>query len=216
MRLRSIDRGSSGGAFVLLSLWMLASPVTLLGQQRDGTTVSTIGGAALGLYSGGMFGVVGGLLPCDRTLLGGGCAAVTGAAGGALGLITGGLIGTKDIDETRDRARGAGYGALLGYAVGLVLQQAVRQYAWNDALLVAGYGAAIGAAPVGTLIGTGVGAAVGGLAWAISPRGGLQDLVMFTVVGSALGGLYDWTAGAVDSTNDGGPRLTSGFSIGVG
>lgn len=202
--------------FLLISLLMAATPGPAFGQRSDGTTASKIGGAALGLYSGGMFGVVGSLLPCDRTLLGRGCAGFSGAVGGALGLISGGLIGTEDRDAIRDRARGAGYGALMGYAVGLVLQRAVRQYGWNDALLVGGYGAAIGASPFGTLIGTGVGAVVGGVAWAASPRGGVQDLIMFTLVGSAVGGLYDWTAGAVDSRHRGGPRLTSGFSIGVG
>jgi hypothetical protein len=63
------------------------------------------------------------------------------------------------------------------------------------------------------LIGTGVGAALGGLAWAVSPNGGVADLIMFTVLGSTLGNLYDWVDGAAAA--NGGPRVTSAFSISV-
>lgn len=191
-----------------------ADPLTA--QETGGNGVATVGGAALGLYSAGAFGLVGSLLPCDRTLLGPGCSRVSALAGGAVGLVSGGIIGWEDTDQIRDRGRGALYGFVIGGVVGSVLEKSVRQYAWNDALLVAAYGAAVGAAPEGTLLGMGAGAVVGGLAWAFSPRGGLQDLIMFTVIGSALGGLYDWVNGAVDAHGAGGPRIQSTFSIAVG
>lgn len=179
-------------------------------------TVSTGSGAALGLYSAGMFGLMGSLLPCDRTLLGPGCVGVSAVAGGALGFVSGGLVGAEDEDKVRDRARGALYGTLIGAAAGTILQRAVRQYGAEDALLVAVYGGAVGAAPRGTLIGTGVGAVVGGVAWAASPRGGLQDLILFTAVGSTVGGLCDWAAGAVDARDGGGRGFSTAFSIAVG
>jgi hypothetical protein len=188
----------------------------LTAQDHRGSGAATVGGAALGLYSAGAFGLVGSLLPCDRTVLGPGCSRVSAAAGGALGLVSGAVIGWEDTDQIRDRGRGALYGLVIGGVVGSILEKSVRQYAWNDAVLVAAYGAAVGAAPAGTLLGTGVGAVVGGLAWAFSPRGGIQDLFMFTLVGSALGGLYDWVNGAIDARGSNGPRIQSTFSIALG
>lgn len=211
---RTPFRPTPGTICLAMTLLWAAQPVAA--QVRDGNALSTAGGAALGLYSGGALALVGSLLPCDRTVLGPGCSRVSAAAGGALGLASGAIIGAKDIDQIRDRGRGALYGLLIGGFVGSVLQESVRQYAWDDAALVAVFGAAVGAAPEGTLVGGGVGAVVGGLAWALSPRGGLQDLIMFTVLGSALGGLYDWVNGAVDARGSGGPRLQSSLSIAVG
>ena len=203
-----------GAMFLALPLALGAGALT--GQVDEGNGLSTVGGATLGLYAGGFFGVVGSLLPCDRTVRGRACVAISGVGGAALGLIGGGVMGYEDGAEVGRRARGAAYGALIGAPVGLVLQQAVRQYAWTDALLVAAFGAAVGAAPRGTLIGSGVGALIGSAAWAFSPRGGLQDLIMFTLVGSALGGLYDLAAGAVDARRDTPPTFSATFSIGLG
>lgn len=200
---------------LLLVATFAASASMVAGQESDETALVTLGGAALGLYSGTTFGLVGSLLPCDRTVLGAGCSRTGAIVGGALGLISGGVIGAHDTDEVRDRARGAVYGLLIGGLVGGVLQNEVRQYAWNDALLVAAYGAAVGAAPMGALIGTGVGAAVGGLAWSLSPRGGFQDLIMFSLIGATAGGLYDWVHGAVDAQTAG-PTLATSFSVTVG
>jgi len=185
-------------------------------QESDDNAFATVGGAALGLYSAGAFGLVGSLFPCDRTLWGPNCTRVSAVAGGAIGLVSGGLIGRDDADQIRDRGRGALYGLLIGSFVGSIIQESVRQYAWDDALVVAAYGAAIGAAPEGTLVGTGVGAVVGGLAWALSPRGGLQDLIMFTLIGSAIGGIYDWVNGAVDARGSNDPQLQPMVSIAVG
>lgn len=182
-------------------------------QNADGTALSTLGGTALGMYSGAMFGLVGSLLPCDRTLLGPKCTAASIGAGGVLGAVTGGIIGAEDEDEVWLRLRHAGYGALIGGVVGAAVAEAVRQYAWDDALLVAAVGAAMGAAPKGTSIGAGVGAVIGGLAWAVGPRTGLQDLVLFTVVGASLGGMADWVDGALDATRETSPRITSSFSV---
>jgi len=203
-------------ATALLPALLLGHPGAAVAQQSSGTGLSAGGGALLGLYSGTALGLAGGLLPCDRTALGPGCPLVTAIAGGTLGLVTGGFIGSDDVDAVRERGRGALYGLLIGGFVGAVLQESVRQYAWTDAVLVAGYGAAVGAAPRGTLVGTGVGAVAGGLAWALSPRGGIQDLIMFTLVGAALGGLYDWVDGAIDTRNPTGSPVGLAFSLVVG
>lgn len=203
-------------ASALLSTLLSARPGAALAQDSDGTALSAGGGALLGLYSGTALGLVGGLLPCDRTTLGPGCPLATAVAGGALGLVAGGLIGSEDVDAARRRSRGALYGLLIGGFAGGFLQEAVRQYAWTDAVLVAGYGAAVGAAPRGTLIGTGVGAVAGGLAWALSPRGGIQDLILFSVVGGAVGGLADWAGGAFDARDRPGSEMVMAFSLAVG
>jgi hypothetical protein len=135
--------------------------------------------------------------------------------GGAVGLVAGGVVGAESVDAVRDRARGSLYGLAIGGVAGLLLQQAVRQYAWNDALLVAAYGAAVGAAPWGVLIGTGAGTVVGALAWAVSPRGGWPDVILFGVVGGAVGGLADWVHGAVEGQRGGGNvPLTFSFTVG--
>jgi len=202
-------------AVVLLTLSAVA-PEAGSAQQSDGTWLSAGGGGLLGLYSGTALGLAGGLLPCDRTTLGPGCPLVTAVAGGTLGLVTGGLIGSESVDAIRDRGRGALYGLLIGGFAGSILQESVRQYSWSDAVMVAGYGAAVGAAPRGTLIGTGVGAVAGGLAWAFSPRGGVQDLIMFTLVGAALGGLYDWVDGVGDARDRAASPVGLTFSWVVG
>jgi hypothetical protein len=204
-------------ASALLPALLLGRPGAASGQQSgSGTALSAGGGALLGMYSGTTLGLTGGLLPCDRTALGPGCPLVTAIAGGTLGLVAGGFIGSDHVNAVRERGRGALYGLLIGGVVGAVLQESVRQYAWTDAVLVAGYGAAVGAAPRGTLIGTGVGAVAGGLAWAFSPRGGIQDLIMFTLVGAALGGLSDWVDGAVEGRNPTGAPVGLSFSLVVG
>lgn len=185
-------------------------------QEARGGGVSTVGGALLGLYSAAALVGVGSLFPCDRTTIGPKCSAVSAVVGGAAGLVSGGLIGREDPEAIGDRGRGALYGLAIGGFVGGLLQESVRQYAWDDAVLVAAFGAAVGAAPRGALVGTGVGAGAGGLAWALSPRGGLQDVVLFTVVGGAVGGLYDWVSGAVDARESGGPRLAMALSFTVG
>lgn len=195
-------------------VFILSNPSAATAQQPgENHTGSTLAGAALGFYSGSVLGTAGSLLPCNRTLLGPKCALVSALGAGAVGSVAGALIGSDGASALRDRGRGALYGILIGGVAGAILQQGVRQYAWNDALLVAAYGAAIGAAPLGTLVGTGVGAAVGGLAWVALPRTGLADLVMLTLVGSTLGSLYDWVDGASDAGGVDGPVMAASLSV---
>lgn len=209
--------GDSVGAALVAALLVLGTGVRpLAAQTASGANAEVVGGAALGLYSGGVLALTGSLLPCNRALLGPKCAAVAGALGAGVGLVAGRALGANDADAVDDRARGALYGAAIGGAVGMVLQQAVRQYGWIDAATVALYGGAVGAAPRGTLIGTGAGAALGGLLWAGHRRDGLANLLLLTVVGGAVGGLYDWVDGAVDAGGAAGPPVTASFSVPVG
>jgi len=192
-----------------------AAACPLSAQRSEGLGAAEVAGAALGFYSGGAVAVVGSLFPCNRTLLGPKCVAVSGAVGAGVGLMAGRVIGRHDADGVRDRARGALYGTIIGGGVGAVLQQAVRQYGWTDAVTVALFGGAVGAAPRGTLVGTGAGAALGGVLWLAHRRDGLPNLMLLTVLGGAVGGLYEWVDGALDADRAGGPSLAASFSIAI-
>lgn len=189
------------------------SPVA--GQNFRGSTGSTLGGIGLGVYSGATFGLLGSLLPCDRTMNGGRCAALGASLGGALGVTMGGLIGAQNQDALLDRAESAGYGALIGAVVGVGLRYGVRQYGWGDAVTVAAIGGAVGAAPMGTVIGAGAGAATGAILWAVFPRAGFSDFVLFAVAGAAVGGMIDWVNGAATAKRTATPTFGSSFSFSI-
>ncbi|GEM_PF-1640466 len=196
---------------------VLAVPATVPAQSLQGSTASTLGGIALGAYSGSILGLFGSLLPCNRTLYGPKCAATGASVGGAVGVAMGGLIGAQNQDETIVRLKGAGVGALIGSGVGIILRQTVRQYAWGDAASVAVVGGAFGATPVGSGVGLGVGAAAGGIVWVAFPRAGLQDFIMFSLAGAAIGGMVDWADGADDAKREGsGSRFPLSFALPVG
>lgn len=194
----------------------LGVPTKVSAQSGDPGDASVLAGASLGLYSGGALAIAGSLFPCNRTLLGPKCVAVSAMVGAGAGLVAGRAIGSESTDAVRDRGRGALYGMLIGGAVGAVLQQAVRQYGWTDAVTVALFGGAVGAAPRGTLIGTGAGVALGGLLWAGHHQDGLANLLLMTLAGAAVGGLYDWVDGALDADGDGGPAVSTSFSVPIG
>jgi len=190
------------------------APHALEAQAFRGSTASTLGGVALGAYSGSVMGLVGSVLPCNRTIYGSKCAATGASVGGALGVAMGGLIGAQNQDETVVRLRGAGIGAVLGSGVGLVLRRTVRQSGWEDVVTVAMIGSAFGATPVGSGIGLGAGSFVGGLVWLTFPRAGLPDFLLFSLAGAAVGGMVDWADGAANAKRRGsGPRIPLMFSI---
>ena len=190
-------------------------PTEVTAQSFQGSTASTMGGIALGTYSGAMLGLVGSVLPCNRTVFGSKCAATGASVGGALGIAMGGLVGAQNQDQIIARLEGAGLGALIGVGVGIGLRRAIRQYDWEDVATVAALGAAYGAAPVGSGIGAGVGATTGAIVWLAFPRAGIQDFILFTLAGSALGGMVDWANGAATAKQDSGPQFTPSFSISV-
>lgn len=200
---------------LLLGAFVVAAPGRVAAQSVQGSTLSTAGGALLGVYSGAMFGLTGSLLPCDRTDLGSRCAWSGASAGGALGIAMGGLIGAQNKDALLVRLEHAGYGALIGAAVGVGLRAGVRQYQWGDVLAVSAMGAAVGTAPTGTLVGAAAGATVGSVAWLFFDGSGFPDFLMFTIAGSAVGGMVDWADGAATAKRTAGPRITSSFSLQV-
>lgn len=200
---------------VTISFVVALPPAALAAQSFRGSTLSTAGGLVLGGYSGAMFGLVGTLMPCNRTTVGNRCAASGASTGAALGLTMGGLIGAQHQDAIVARFESAGYGALVGAAVGVGLRSAVRQYQWGDVLAVTAIGAAVGAAPEGVLLGAGGGAAVGSVVWLLFDRAGFPDFIMFTVGGAALGGMIDWAEGASRVRRDERPIFTSSFSLQV-
>jgi hypothetical protein len=208
---------SVGAAALLVAAAVAAGPQGLSGQLArtpQGSAGSTWGGIALGGFSGTVFGLVGTMMPCNRTLTGARCTASGASAGAALGLAMGGIIGGQNQEAIIDRATSAGWGALTGAVVGTVLWKAVRQYSYADAAMMAAVGGAIGAAPAGAGVGAVVGAAAGGVTWWLLPDRGLPDFVMLTLVGVGVGGIVDWGLGA-NRANEPTPLFSPSFSIQV-
>jgi hypothetical protein len=202
-------------ALAALCVLATSAPDELCGQAYEGDSWTTVGGAALGLYSGGMLGLVGTMMPCNRTIQGGRCTASGVGTGAAMGLVMGGLIGAQNTDALRVRAENAGIGALVGAAVGVGLRRAVRQYGWADVGAAAVVGGAFGAAPRGSLIGFGAGTVAGAAAWWLLPDSGIADFVMLSLAGAAVGGMVEWAQGAASAKRDRPPPSFSVLSIHV-
>ena len=199
----------------LLSVGALTLPLRSVAQSFRGSTGSMLGGALLGAYSGAGFGLLGSMLPCNRTLSGQTCTLSGVSAAGALGLAMGGLVGAQNQDLIIDRFQAAGIGMVVGAFAGLGLRRAVRQYQWEDVAAMSLLGGVIGGAPRGALIGVGIGTATGALVYALFPKAGVPDVIMFGLAGLAIGGLIDWGAAAGSAKADSTPVFVSSFSIGV-
>lgn len=210
------EKARSTAFVVLVTLCGVAVPFDGMAQSADATAMTTVSGVLLGAYSGTLLGLAGSLAPCNRTLLGSSCAALAAGSGGTVALVMGGILGAQNPDALNDRFADAGVGALVGAVVGTGLRFGVQQYGWADALAVAAVGGAVGAAPRGAWIGATVGLAAGGVGWLILPEGGPDDLVMLTLAGLAVGGLYDWTAAAVGADAEREPTTVIAFSLSIG
>lgn len=211
----TISRQLCATLFVALAL-SFANPSQGTAQNFQGSTLSTFGGLVLGAYSGAGLGLLGTMMPCNRTPVGGRCTASGASAGTALALAMGGLIGAQNQDDLKDRFTNAGLGTLVGGVIGVGLRRGVRQYGWNDVIVSAAIGGAVGAAPTGAMYGAGAGLVVGGIAWLVVPKSGLPDLIMVTLAGVAVGGLVDWAQGAADANRRNDPIPGLSFSIPVG
>jgi hypothetical protein len=201
----------------LIGCVLSSTGVDVAGQGLDaprGSAASTWGGIVLGAYSGTVLGLLGTMMPCNRTLAGGGCAAAGAGAGAAFVLSMGGIVGGQNEDEVVARLRSAGWGSAAGALVGLAVWRGVRQYGWTDALAVAAVGGALGAAPVGSGLGATVGATAGAVTWWMDPDRGLPNLVMLTLAGVMVGGIVDWGLAAANANDQ--PPLAASFSIPVG
>ncbi len=178
---------------ILLALSLCASRADA--QEGGGSTAAALGGAALGAFSGSVFGLLGGVGPCNRTLSGTVCPRIAAAVGAGAGLVAGAWMGAEDAGSLDARWRGAGYGAAAGTLVGYGLSRGVRQYGWTDVGTFLGVGVALGTAPLGAALGFGTGAAVGGLLWLVVPEMKIGDAVAVSLVGLAVGGLAGWVSG---------------------
>jgi hypothetical protein len=178
---------------ILLALSLCASRSAA--QEPRGSTPAALGGAALGAYSGSVFGLLGGVGPCNRILSGPACPRIAAAVGAGVGLVAGAWMGTEDSGSLNARWRGAGYGAAAGTLVGYGLSRGVRQYGWLDVGTFLGVGVALGTSPLGAVLGFGTGAAVGGLLWLVVPEMKIGDAVAVSLVGLAVGGLAGWVSG---------------------
>jgi len=201
---------------VLVALGLIVGAEHLSAQSFEGSTASTAAGLLLGAYSGTAFGMLGSMSICNRTLQGGKCTGSGASAGGAIALAMGGLIGAQNPTDLEGRFRSAGWGTLVGAAIGVGLRQGVRQYGWTDVAATAAIGGAIGAAPRGAMIGAGVGLAAGAVVWLTLPQGGLPNMVMLTLGGLAIGGLYDWADGAANANRPLPSVPGPSFSIPIG
>lgn len=206
-----------GFGLLLAILLAAGAPRCTWGQTTStgGSGGAARGGMALGAYSGATLGLLGTMMPCNRTIAGSVCVASGASSGAALGLAMGGIIGGESAGDIDERYRNAGWGTAVGAVLGLVAWKGVRQYGWADALAVAAVGGAIGAAPRGALIGAGAGVLTGAVAWIGFDKAGLADFILFTLGGLAVGSMYDWVHGAAvaGSTE---PLPGPSFSIPVG
>jgi len=165
------------------------------------------------MYSGAGLGLMGSLMPCNRTLWGGRCAAAGATLGGAVGLVLGGVIGEEDRGAIEGRAEDAVIGLAVGAIVGVGLRHAVRQYEWADVAALAAVGGAFGAASGGVGIGSAAGAATGVILWLARSDAGPPDVLMFLLAGAAVGGIWDWADGASSARQATSPQFS--FSLPV-
>lgn len=191
----------------------MLTPAATAAQTYEGDTWTTVGGASLGLYSGAVMGVLGTMMPCNRTLTGDRCVASGVGTGAAMGMVMGGLIGAQNTNALDIRAENAGIGVLAGAVVGVALRSAIRQYGWTDVGTAALLGGAIGAAPTGAGYGAAGGLVVGGLMWWLVPDATVADMAMLTLLGLGVGGMVDWAEGAASAKADRPPPTFPLFTI---
>ncbi len=192
---------------------LFAAPTPGGAQTYEGDTWTTVAGASLGLFSGSVMGVMGTMMPCNRTLTGDRCVASGVGTGAAMGMVMGGLIGAQNTNALDIRVENAGIGLVAGAVVGVGLRRAVRQYDWTDVGTAALVGGAIGAAPVGSAIGVGAGAVTGALAWWLVPDATVADMAMIALLGLAVGGMVDWADGAASAKSDRPPPTFPLFTL---
>lgn len=173
-------------AFLLL---VGTAPCAGYAQETSGSTPAALGGAALGLYSGAVFGVLGSFIPCSQTYAGATCVRVATATAAAIGMAGGIALGHADAAGVGDRAAGAGIGALVGLGVGLALKPAVQRYGWHDVAAIALAAGGIGVSPKGAVIGLGIGTGVGLALWQLLPAFELPNALAAGLAGMAIGGI---------------------------
>lgn len=186
----------------------LESPGTLSAQEAE-----VYWGAALGGYSGATLGLLGSAEVCNRIVSTETCPRIGSILGGVVGAVGGGVLGDQDPDALRERLEHAGYGGLIGAAVGYGLMRGVRQFGWADAGTFLAVGAGVGASPLGAGIGWGAGALLGTIAWRAIPKVKVGDVVALSIFGMAAGGLVGWAVEWNGSDHQKEPTLVIPFEI---
>lgn len=174
-----------------LSLLILVGivPPAAHAQTSNGSTAAALGGAALGLYSGAVFGTLGSLIPCSQTYAGAKCVRIAVATASAIGMASGIALGAADSDRLADHAAGAGFGALIGLGAGLAVKPFVPRFAWQDVAALALAGGGVGASAKGAVIGLAAGTVIGVALWQIVPSFELPNAFAAALAGLAIGGL---------------------------
>jgi hypothetical protein len=176
-------------------------------QDGDGSAWAAAGGAALGVYSGSLLGLLGSLTPCSQTYAGARCVRIATVAAGAVGLASGALLGAAGGDRLGDHAKTAGYGVLIGTAAGLAMKPLVQRFGWQDVATVAALGGAIGTSAKGAGIGFAAGSLVGLILWQLIPGFELPDAFATVFAGLAVGGIGALTGEALDRPTSDAPTF---------
>ena len=171
--------------------------------QSDGDGWTILAGAALGAYSGGVLGTVGGVLPCGYALNPSNCSLTWTLVGAGIAGVSGGYIGSVSREQVGNLATSAAIGFGVGTAVGVVLTPLVHHYTWRDALAIGMIGGAVGASPKGAAIGLVAGLAGGVLLWRAIPTATSQDALQTALLGLAVGGIFGWMAEALQVSGGG-------------
>ena len=193
--------------------WLLATGYCLMlagevqAQDADGSAWAAAAGAALGLYSGSLLGVLGSLTPCSQTYAGAGCVRIATVAAGAVGLASGALLGAADAERVGEHAKTAGYGALIGTAAGLVMKPLIQRFGWQDVATVTALGGAIGTSPKGAGIGLAAGSLIGVILWQLIPEFELPDAFATAFAGLAIGGIGALAIEALDRQTSDAPTF---------
>ncbi len=182
--------------------WLLVTGHCLLlaGEVhgQDGSARAAAAGAALGLYSGSMLGVLGSLIPCSQTYAGARCVRIATVTAGTVGLVSGALLGAADAERVGEHAKTAGYGALIGTAAGLAMKPLIQRFGWQDVATVTALGGAIGTSPKGAGIGLAAGSLIGVILWQLIPEFELPDAFATAFAGLAIGGIGALAIEALD------------------
>jgi len=171
--------------------------------QDDGNGWTILAGAALGAYSGGVLGTVGGVMPCGYALNPSNCSVTWTLVGAGIAGVSGGHIGSVTQERLGDLATSAAIGFGIGSAVGVVLAPFINYYTWRDALAIGMIGGAVGASPKGAAIGVAAGLAGGVLLWWAIPSATSQDALQTALLGLAVGGISGWMADALQAGGSG-------------
>jgi len=172
-------------------------------QGSEHATWNTIGGGALGLYSGAVLGTVGSLIPCGQTYATARCVRLAAAGAGTVGLVSGALLGEGDPGRLGDAAKAGAIGLAAGAALGVALKPMIQGFSWADVASLSIVGSAAGASGTGTAVGFGVGAVTGLILWKTVPSFDLEDAAGLSLAGLAAGGLVTWLVRGIEAQSGG-------------